>query len=225
MISSTLYGVLGLGPEATLDQIKKAYRKLVHVHHPDKKTGDADTFRPIQHAYDVLSDPEKRKRYDETGEASTAELSEAESTFQSIVDTILRRHDPKTSIFAAVENEIRANCATFGQELRANELNERRLKVIKARMKPPAEGRDLAGPLVDVQLECCRSRAASLRQALTIANQMLALLPSYGYDVPDPFSKMTPSQGWVVTSQVEAAAIADRYATNAEYRDPNPGGD
>jgi len=60
------YETLGISNTATADEIKKAYRKLVMVHHPDKG-GDADTFKNIGQAYEVLSDPERRGRYDQFG--------------------------------------------------------------------------------------------------------------------------------------------------------------
>lgn len=57
------YAVLGVDRDATDAQIKKAWRKLLLKHHPDKG-GDAAKFREIQEAYEVLSDPEKRRVYD-----------------------------------------------------------------------------------------------------------------------------------------------------------------
>lgn len=57
------YQTLGVAKDATPDEIKKAYRKLASQHHPDKG-GDTATFQSIQAAYDVLSDPNKRKEYD-----------------------------------------------------------------------------------------------------------------------------------------------------------------
>jgi DnaJ-class molecular chaperone len=65
------YEVLGVSRNATDDQIRQAYRKLARKHHPDVNPGDKsaeDKFKEINEAYEVLSDSEKRKRYDQLGQ-------------------------------------------------------------------------------------------------------------------------------------------------------------
>ncbi|HJY97076.1 MAG TPA: DnaJ domain-containing protein, partial [Streptosporangiaceae bacterium] len=63
------YEVLGVPRTATQDEIQKAYRKLARQHHPDvnKDPGAEDRFKEISEAYDVLSDPQTRRRYDAFG--------------------------------------------------------------------------------------------------------------------------------------------------------------
>jgi curved DNA-binding protein len=64
------YKILGVDKKATQDDIKKTYRKLAVKYHPDKNPGDKkaeEKFKEINEANDVLSDPDKRKKYDELG--------------------------------------------------------------------------------------------------------------------------------------------------------------
>ena len=61
------YSALGLRPSAMLADIKKAYRQQAALHHPDRNSAAdaAARFRLVQTAYEVLSDPDKRKAYDD----------------------------------------------------------------------------------------------------------------------------------------------------------------
>src|SRR5579883_3111892 len=64
------YKVLGVARDASADDIKKAFRKLARKHHPDVNPGDKkaeEKFKEINEAYEVLSDPDKRKKYDTLG--------------------------------------------------------------------------------------------------------------------------------------------------------------
>ena len=69
------YDVLGIGKNANADEIKRTYRKLALEYHPDRNQGDKqaeEKFKEINEAYQVLSDPSKKARYDQLGSAYTS---------------------------------------------------------------------------------------------------------------------------------------------------------
>jgi DnaJ-class molecular chaperone len=66
-MTDNLYKVLGVSRDADASEIKKAYFGLAKVEHPDKKPGNDEKFKKIQEAYDVLSDANRRRTYDMTG--------------------------------------------------------------------------------------------------------------------------------------------------------------
>jgi DnaJ-class molecular chaperone len=77
------YKTLGISKTASADEVKKAYRKLAKQHHPDLNPGNADSasrFKDISGAYDLLSDPEKRGRFDR-GEIDASGQERADASF------------------------------------------------------------------------------------------------------------------------------------------------
>lgn len=86
------YYFLGVRPEASEEEIKKAYRKLSLKYHPDKNIGDdffADRFREIQEAYENLTDPVKRKAFDDSFERMRR------SSFTTLPPEIVKFHANK----------------------------------------------------------------------------------------------------------------------------------
>lgn len=69
MTKRDYYEILGVGKDASADEIKKAFRRLAVQHHPDKEGGDEAKFKEINEAYEVLKDQSKRQRYDQFGHA------------------------------------------------------------------------------------------------------------------------------------------------------------
>lgn len=85
------YGVLGLGRDASEDEIKRAFKKKALVYHPDKKGGDAEVFKQLNEAYAVLSDPNKKRVYDQFGTTDVPDLGgvggmpmDVENLFESL---------------------------------------------------------------------------------------------------------------------------------------------
>jgi curved DNA-binding protein len=86
MAETDYYQILGLSRDATTDEIKKAYRKMAMKHHPDKAKGDKhqaeEKFKQISEAYAVLSNPEKRKEYDQFGSQAFRQKFSQEDIFR-----------------------------------------------------------------------------------------------------------------------------------------------
>ena len=95
-----LYEVLGVSQDASADEINKAFRKLAVKYHPDAG-GDAEQFKKISQAYEVLSDAKKRAEYDQAlkygaymgggaGRAGAGGVNVGAMDWPSIIDSILR---------------------------------------------------------------------------------------------------------------------------------------
>lgn len=72
-MTKNYYDILGVAKGASQDEIKKAFRKLAHKHHPDKAGGSDDKFKEINEAYSVLSNSKKRAEYDTYGRVFSSE--------------------------------------------------------------------------------------------------------------------------------------------------------
>ncbi|MBI5794404.1 molecular chaperone DnaJ [Candidatus Uhrbacteria bacterium] len=69
-MSKDYYHILGISKSASQDEVKAAFRRLAHQHHPDKTGGDDKKFKEANEAYQVLGDPDKRAKYDQFGSAA-----------------------------------------------------------------------------------------------------------------------------------------------------------
>lgn len=86
MVKKDYYEILGINPDTSKQDIKKAYRKLALKYHPDKskEPGTEERFKEISEAYAVLSDPEKRQKYDRYGHAGIDQNYSYEDIFRGV---------------------------------------------------------------------------------------------------------------------------------------------
>jgi len=82
-MSYKLYEVLGIGKDASKEDIKRAYKTQAIKHHPDKN-GDPEKFKEISNAYQILSDDEKRAQYDRFGDAGLDQMNGGSGGFETV---------------------------------------------------------------------------------------------------------------------------------------------
>jgi curved DNA-binding protein len=106
MAETDYYQILGVSRDAAADDIKKAYRKLAMKYHPDKAKGDKkqaeDKFKQISEAYAVLSNPEKKKQYDEFGSQVFRDKFTQEDIFRGFDFSDIFTDGTSDSIFSRI---------------------------------------------------------------------------------------------------------------------------
>lgn len=125
------YEVMGVSKDAPQKAIKAAYRKLSGLHHPDKG-GDRDRFEELKTAYDVLIDPERRKRYDETGRLTESKVTaKAMKTFiDSTMKGVVEAQRPNGSSDDPIWENIRDKIILSLKGARI-EINARRVRAVR----------------------------------------------------------------------------------------------
>lgn len=126
---TTPYEILGVGRDADADAIKQAYRSKAQKLHPDKEGGDEAAFKQVKAAYELLSDPVRRERYDATGLSDMPDIDkEAQSGLGDILVQVVDMVDvDHTDIVAAVLAQVRSHMKDV--TIKRNDVD----KVIKKR--------------------------------------------------------------------------------------------
>jgi len=125
-VTRDYYEVLGVGRDASQDDIKKAFRKLAMQHHPDRNPGDSAAearFKEASEAYEVLSDPDRRRQYDTFGHAGPGMGGFQAAGFGDIFDMFFgaqagsrRRAGPRRGSDLRVGMQLAFEEAVFGVE-------------------------------------------------------------------------------------------------------------
>ena len=215
----SLYDELGVNPDADADAIKRAHRKMAREHHPDAG-GDAETFQRKQRAYLILADPEKRKRYDRTGEEETApynELLEATSALMGAFDQAIMEVG---SDFRTVDVIHRTRVNLVKQRLECQKAQEDAVRskegigMLLERISRKRPGADvLRNALVDRQ-GMLDDQVAALKQAEAVLDRAVLLTESYSFRVDPP----PPQDDAGPTRTVGQPGVTSVFINNGGWR-------
>ena len=172
------YEILSVRRDASAADIKAAYRRMSNRRHPDRVGGDGKAMADVNRAYEILGDPEKRKRYDETG--STDQLPPLETRARAIAIEVLNKvieeaQDHVNFIVTAISvvDQVHAKGA---YELANARGKLERIQKRRDRIKGPAE-RNLAAMIFDEKIGKLTQQIASIeaeRSALEKAREILS---------------------------------------------------
>jgi len=176
------YEILGVEKTATKAQIKKAYRKLAKIHHPDKG-GDEDVFKNISKAYEVLTDPDKRERYDrgEYTDDYRSPNDQAHDNLTRIFDMVIHGHGfmaDHTDLIVRMKEEINDMTLKMRNDISEIEGTIKKLKSILKRLKKADFLKDYARNILSAN----EARKTQIEEAIKVQGLMLEFLNISEYD-------------------------------------------
>lgn len=179
----TLYEELELTPDCSFDDIKHQYRTLARIHHPDLG-GDEEKFKRIKFAYEILSDPESRKQYDET-KTTTGPINKRTEAIQelaTIFNRIVANFDPNTNLINLMNEEVGRTIVRIHADIAMCEKYIKTLETVNSKIKVKNQSEDnIIESFVHQQIEWRQKDLDIFKTRLEITNIMMDVLNNYEY--------------------------------------------
>jgi len=184
-----LYETLGVPKDADEDTIKKAYRKASSKAHPDREGGSAEKMQQVNDAYAVLSVPERRKEYDETGSAQEKSPVEQEAAgfvmeaMAAVLDT------PAGDVVTNATVMLQGKYAQHRRNMEKVDEIEKKFLALKAKVQVKDGKPNLAHRVIEQRLEPLprvRAEGARISAAYELAFEMLRAHDAENTNPPEP---------------------------------------
>lgn len=195
-----LYEVLGVNKDAILSQLKKAYRKKAKKLHPDAG-GNPQDFKALVVAYNILSDPDKRERYDKgesIDEIHKKERSENEMICEVIISLFMgimnsSRDIKKTHIPKEIQRAIAHNMSEIGNQIQQKREGITKFEVVKKRFSTTS-GENVFEKVCSSQIANLQSHIERLEKQLEVGEKAKVFLDAYSYEIDPEVMEITFQQ-------------------------------
>jgi curved DNA-binding protein CbpA len=177
------YQELGLDPNCTAEQIKQQYRILAHQHHPDRG-GDAELFKRITLAYEVLSDPMRRAEYDQTGQIvqDNEVRNEAMSRFNNMINHYVPNSNNEIeNLVFKMQVDIRNAAHQVVNEIADAQRRIHNAQVAYKKIKLKTSGENILKGFVESLIASQESTIKTLSKRQLVFAFMLEMLDDYHY--------------------------------------------
>lgn len=183
VIVKTLYEILGVPVDATDAQIKRAFRKLVKKTHPDKPGGSAEKFTPIAHAYEVLSDPMRRERYDKTGYENDPKVADAAQkcamVLSQIVLVIANQNLPDCNVIQSARDTLKIKIQNLTQTADNYRQQARTLRGMAENVQKRGQSDNIIASVLISHANGCESEISKIKEDVDTLEDVLQVLKDY----------------------------------------------
>ena len=176
------YTELDVPVDASLETIKQRYRTLAQMHHPDKG-GDEELFKRIKLAYEILSDPIRRKQYDITGETTTTNAKDeaVANIVQILLHVVPNLNVDQDDLIHIAEMETRAMLNLVNKDIGVTERYIVNLEKVANKLRIKTEGENILNGFIISQIKQRKQELVTFQHRVQVCNLMLEILKDYEY--------------------------------------------
>jgi len=187
-LKMSLYKTLGVAVTATRKEIKNAYLKLASKLHQDKgDDSDEEKFKEVKHAYDVLSNADKRAHYDRTGEEKPRK-NDPNNAIMAIFKRIMDSGDFDGNIINRIVQHLEADIAKIKRDLTQIDATIKTLKKQKGRVT--AKGENFFELLLEGKLADLKQSKENMNTAISQGTQLITRVSEYSDEKPQERATM-----------------------------------
>jgi curved DNA-binding protein CbpA len=176
------YTELDVPVDASLETIKQRYRTLAQMHHPDKG-GDEELFKRIKLAYEILSDPIRRKQYDITGETTTTNAKDeaVANLVQILLHVVPSFNVDQDDLIHIAEMETRTMLDLVNKDIGVTERYILNLEKVLSKLRIKTEGENILSSFITNQVKQRKQELVTFQHRVQVCNLMLEILKDYEY--------------------------------------------
>ena len=176
------YTELDVSVTASTEEIKQRYRTLAQMHHPDKG-GEEELFKRIKLAYEILSDPIRRKQYDLTGETTTTNAKDEAiaNIVQILLHVVPSFNVDEDDLIKIAEAETRTMLELVDKDIGVTERYIANLEKVSKKLRIKTNGENILNTFITHQIQQRKQELQNFQRRIKVCNLMLEILKDYEY--------------------------------------------
>ena len=176
------YTELDVSVTASTEEIKQRYRTLAQMHHPDKG-GNEELFKRIKLAYEILSDPIRRKQYDITGETNNTNAKDEAlaNIIQIILHVVPGFNADQDDLIKIAEDESYAMLNMVNNDINNTEVQIKKFEVVLKKLRIKTSGENILENIIVKQIQQRKKDLVVFDRQVKVCMLMLEILKDYEY--------------------------------------------